>query len=109
MSDMPVEPEQLRSAVTHEVRQQMSSYVLKVDMAHEDLRLIKWTLYGNKESGEPGMVSAMQSIVKKLDDLADEGIQRKWMLRGIAAGLAVNLAASTGILEAVGHFFKVVP
>ena len=93
-NDIP--PESLRHAVTSEMRQQMTSYVLKVDQILEDMRMLKWTVYGNETAGELGLVKSVRSIQTKLDTILELSQARENQWKGIKAAL-IAIGAITSI------------
>lgn len=100
---MPTDHEELRAAVTHEVRQQLTPYLLQVGQDREDIRLMKWTLYGNSEAGEKGLVKSVQSMQDKLDTLIDLSQARENQWKGIRNALAViGAISSLPALQALG-------
>lgn len=109
MPDTPVTLHQLREAVTYEVRQQMTAYVLQSGQHHEDLRLLKWTVFGNQEAGEKGLVRSYQDISSTLQRLVDDGKQRKWLQNGIAIGVGLQFLSTTGVLDWIIHLVKTIP
>jgi len=110
MSDMPVEPEQLRSAVTHEVRQQMTPFLLKLDRVVEDAKQLRWTVYGDAAIGADGMVSTMKDIQKKMGVLIDQNEARDNQWKGIRAALVVvGALSSVPALQALGKLIGIIP
>lgn len=87
--DDPITTSDLRAAVTSELRQQMTAYVLKVDQMSEDLRMVKWTLYGNEAAGEAGLVKGVKSMQTKLDKLIELSEARDNQWKGIRIALTV--------------------
>lgn len=106
MSDLITRAE-LREAVTSELRQQMTPIVLKVDNLADDIRMLKWTVYGNEIAGELGLVKSMRSIQTKLDTLIDLSEARENQWKGIKTALILigsisSIPALQIILPAVG-------
>lgn len=83
MADDPVTQSELRFAVTSEMRQQMTPIVLKLDNLADDMRMLKWTVYGNEAAGEAGLVKSMKLIQSKLDTLIDLSEARDNQWKGI--------------------------
>lgn len=92
---MTITSEELRSAVTHEVRQQLTAYVLQMSLNTKDVEMIKWTLYGNEMAGEAGIVKSVKSMSVKLDTLIDLGHARENQWKGIKAAFVVVGAISS--------------
>ena len=91
---MPANDE-LRNAVTSEMRQQMTPYVLKVDNLADDIRMIKWTLYGNEAAGELGLVKGVKSMQTKLDKIIELSEARENQWKGIRNALVIIGSIST--------------
>lgn len=105
----PLTRAELREAVTSEWRQQMTSIVLKVDNLADDMRMLKWTVYGNEAAGEAGLVKSMRSIQTKLDTLIDLSEARENQWKGIKTALVVigsisSIPALQVLLPAIGKF-----
>jgi len=95
--------EELRSAVTSEMRQQMTPYVLKLDQMQDDLRMLKWTVYGNEAAGEAGLVKSMKLIQSKLDTLIESSQARENQWKGIRNALAIiGALSSLPVLQLLG-------
>lgn len=86
---------ELREAVTSEVRQQMTAPVLQIDGMLRDLVQIKWTLYGNEQAGELGLVKSVKSISTKLDTIIENQEARNNQWRGIKIAITVLAAMSS--------------
>lgn len=89
MNDDSVTPSDLRAAVTSEMRQQLTPYALKVDQMSDDLRMVKWTLYGNEAAGELGLVKGVKSMQSKLDRLIELSQARDNQWKGIRTALII--------------------
>lgn len=102
--------DELREAVTHEVRQQITPYRLQLEQDREDIRLMKWTLYGNSEAGETGLVKSVKSMQSKLDTLIDLSEARENQWKGIRNALVV-IGALSGVpaLQALGKLVGLWP
>jgi hypothetical protein len=101
---------ELRDAVTSEVRQQMTPYVLRVAQDQDDLRLLKWTVYGNEQAGEVGLVKSMKSIQGKLDTLIASSEARENQWKGIRNALAIiGALSSLPLLQALGKLMGLLP
>lgn len=110
MPNEPITREELRDIVTHEVRQQMTPYLLKVDQMNDDQRLMKWTLYGNNEAGEIGLVKSVRSMQTKLDTLIDLSTARDNQWKGIRTALAViGALSSLPLLQTLGKLAGIWP
>jgi len=95
--------EELRSAVTSEMRQQMTVYVLKVDQMQDDLRMLKWTVYGNEAAGEQGLVKSVKSMQSKLDTLIELSQARDNQWKGIRNALTIiGALSSLPVLQLLG-------
>lgn len=95
--------EELRFAVTSEMRQQMTPYLLKLDQMADDLRMLKWTVYGNEAAGEAGLVKSVRSMQAKLDTLIDLSEARNNQWKGIRNALAViGALSSLPLLQTLG-------
>lgn len=101
--------DRLRAAVTHEVRSQLTPILLQVGQHTEDIRQMKWTIYGNAEAGQEGLVTVMKSIQSALTKLIDGQDQRTWMQRGLVVGVGIQLLSTTGFLSWIEHLIKSVP
>lgn len=107
---MPPDRDELRDAVTYEVRQQLTPYLLKVDQMSDDQRMMKWTLYGNEAAGEAGLVKSVKSIQGKLDTLIDLSEARENQWKGIRNALiAVGALSSVPALQALGKLLGILP
>lgn len=110
MQNEPITHGELRDAVTHEVRQQITPYRLQLEQDREDIRLIKWTLYGNEIAGEVGLVRSVKSMQSKLDTLIDLSEARENQWKGIRNALiAVGALSSVPALQALGKLFGLLP
>ena len=92
----------------------MTPYVLKLDQMIEDLRMLKWTVYGNETAGEQGLVKSMRSIQGKLDTLIDKSDARDNQWKGIKIALAAiggiaSIPALQIILPILGKIIGAVP
>lgn len=87
--------DELRNAVTSEMRQQMTPYVLKLDNMADDLRMLKWTVYGNEVAGEAGLVKSVKSMQGKLDQLIELSQARENQWKGIRNALVIIGGIST--------------
>ena len=102
--------EELRNAVTSEMRQQMTPYVLKLDNMADDIRMLKWTVYGNEAAGEAGLVKSVRSIQGKLDTLIELSQARENQWKGIRNALIViGSVSSFPLLQALGKLIGIVP
>lgn len=126
MADEPVNKAELRTAVENEVRtavrQEMTSYRLQQDQHHEDLRLIKWTLFGNAQAGEPGLVASVRRFGEKLDSLIEQQEARAKaqeeikefieQIRGYAKNVwalakwGIGIVVAVGVIVAGAYFTK---
>lgn len=107
---MPAEHDELRAAVTYEVRQQLTPYLLQVSQDREDIRLMKWTLYGNTEAGEKGLVKSVQSMQDKLDKLIDLSEARENQWKGIRNALiTIGTLSSIPLIQALGKLAGIWP
>lgn len=107
--DEMITEEKLRNAVTYEVRSQLTPILLQLDQATADLRTIKWTLFGNVDAGEEGLVKNLKKIQVSLELLQEGQSQRLWMQRGLVAGVGIQLLSTTGIFEWFVHLIKALP
>ena len=97
----------IRNAVTSEVAQRMTSYVLNMDQANRDLVMIKWTLYGNEIAGDVGLVRSVKGLNEKLDRVLDLSEARTNQWRGVKIALGiVGTLLSIQILPQLGQVFK---
>jgi hypothetical protein len=88
----------------------MTPHVLKLDSLTEDIRLLKWTVYGNEQAGEPGLVRSMKSIQTKLDTLIKLSEARENQWKGIKnAIVAVGAISSFPLIQAIGHLMGIWP
>lgn len=87
--------EELRNAVTSEMRQQMTPYLLRLDQMSDDLRMLKWTVYGNEAAGELGLVKSVKSMQGKLDTIIELSHARENQWKGIRNALIVIGSIST--------------
>ena len=102
--------EELRSAVTSEMRQQLTPYQLKIDQMQDDLRMLKWTVYGNEAAGEAGLVKSMKLIQSKLDTLIESSQARENQWKGIRNALAIiGALSSLPVLQLIGKVAGVWP
>jgi hypothetical protein len=106
----PITRDDLRDVVTHEVRQHVTPYVLKLDNVADDVRMLKWTVYGNEAAGEAGLVKSMKSIQAKLDSLIESSAARDNQWKGIRNALiAVGTISSVPALQALGKLLGIWP
>lgn len=102
--------DELRDAVTSEVNQKLTPYLLQVSQDREDIRLMKWTLYGNSEAGETGLVKSVRSMQGKLDTLIDSSVARDNQWKGIRNALAViGALSSLPLLQTLGKLVGLWP
>lgn len=99
---------ELRSAVESEVKQRMTAYALQVNLTSEDMRIVKWTLFGNKDAGETGLVADVSAINDTLKKILHKSERRDYVTYGMAAGIALNLAEQTGWLATIVHALQAV-
>lgn len=92
-------------AIAVEVRQQMTPYVVTVQRLDRDVETLRTTVYGNPAIQQRGLVESVRSIESKLDQIIDQRQQTTWLMRGVAAGLAINFAQITGLLPALLKIF----
>lgn len=77
------------------MRQQMTPYLLRLDQMSDDLRMLKWTVYGNEAAGELGLVKSVKSMQGKLDTIIELSHARENQWKGIRNALIVIGSIST--------------
>lgn len=80
----------------------------------DDIRMLKWTVYGNDIAGEAGLVKSMRVIQTKLDTLIDLSDARKNQWKGMKAGLGIvgilsSIPALQILLPALGKLMGITP
>jgi hypothetical protein len=103
MPNEPITRDDLRDAVTHESRQQLTPVVLKLDNLADDIRMLKWTVYGNEQAGEAGLVKSVKSMQGKLDKIIELSEARDNQWKGIRNALTViGALSSLPLLQTLG-------
>lgn len=74
---------------------------------HEAQLLKLWaTVYGDETTRQQGLVALFGAMDSKLDQIIAQRQQTIWLMRGVAVGLAINLAESTGFLPWLVRVFE---
>jgi len=88
----------------------MTPYALQLDQLVSDVRMLKWTVYGNEVAGELGLVRSMKSIQTKLDTLIDSSEARNNQWKGIKNALVVmGIVSGIPALQTIGKIVGLWP
>jgi hypothetical protein len=87
------------------VNQAMTPFQLTLNRIESDVRQLRATAYGDQAIQQKGLVEVVRGMDDKLDQIIEQRKQNTWLLRGVAAGLALNIAQITGLLPALLKLF----
>lgn len=94
-------PDDLKDELYSLIDQRLTPLRLTVDRLDRANIQLEAVVYGDQRTQQPGLLQRMAQIEQKLDQILDSSAQRTWLLRGLAAGVTINLLQSTGLLSAI--------
>lgn len=91
----------IAASIAVAVNQAMTPFRLTLDRLDDDVRQLRTTVYGDPAIRQKGLVEMVGGMNDKLDTIIAQRQQTTWLMRGVVAGLALNLAQVTGLLPAI--------
>lgn len=102
MDDLPHRRwDDIAASIAVAVNQAMTPFRLTLDRLDDDVRQLRTTVYGDPTTRQKGLVELVSGMNEKLDQIIEQRKQTTWLMRGVAVGLALNLAQITGLLPAL--------